>query len=259
MGSSKPIGVFDSGIGGLTVLKGLKELLPHENWIYLGDTARLPYGSKSPETIRNYTLKNLNFLKSFDCKAFVIACNSASTQFSESDFQGIPVFNVIDPGVQAALSFGASNKLGIIGTKATINSDIYRKKLIDNNYQGTISSQACPLFVPLVEEGLFSGKITDLIIEKYLTDFKAQQIQSLILGFTHYPLLKDAIQNFFPNSLSLITSEKFMSQNIKDKVALSDKATQKTKIMTTDDFKNVKDLALKILNEVDLDFETVDY
>lgn len=259
MGSSKPIGVFDSGIGGLTVLKGLKELLPHENWIYLGDTARLPYGSKSPETIRNYTLKNLNFLNNFGCKAFVIACNSASTQFTETEFQGLPVFNVIDPGVQAALTAGGDKKIGIIGTKATISSDIYRKKLLQQHYQGQIFSQACPLFVPLVEEGLFEGEISDLVIKKYLSTFKQEKIESLILGCTHYPLLKKTIQKFFDYPLNLISSEKFMSENIKSKVNLSEKSVHKTKIMTTDDFKNVQDLALKILNDSSLEFETVDY
>lgn len=259
MALNKPIGVFDSGIGGLTVLKGLKDYLPLENWIYLGDTARLPYGSKSPETIHHYTLKNLNFLKSFDCKAFVIACNSASTQFPDADFQGIPVFNVIDPGVQAALSLGKKKKLGITGTKATINSDIYRKKLLENHYEGEILSQACPLFVPLVEEGLYEGDITDLIIEKYLSEFKKKEIESLILGCTHYSLLKKAIQKYFEKPIQLLSSEFFMSQSIKAKVAASTKADKPIKIMTTDDYRNVQTLALKILNEKLLEFETVAY
>jgi glutamate racemase len=258
----KPIGVFDSGIGGLTVLKGLIDLLPHESWIYLGDTARLPYGSKSPDTIRNYTLQNLKFLKQYDCKAFVIACNSASTQFPDKEFQGIPVFNVIEPGVQAALSFGKNKKIGIIGTKATINSAVYKTKLQQAHYVGEILSQACPLFVPLVEEGLLNEKITDLVIEKYLHDFKTNHIESLILGCTHYPLLKEAILKYFNYPINLISSEVFMSQMIKEHNLEAKPQTQKVpkvKIMTTDDYKNVEPLANKILQDISKTFETIDF
>lgn len=258
----KTIGVFDSGIGGLTVLKGLIDLLPNESWIYLGDTARLPYGSKSPDTIRNYTLQNLKFLKQLDCKAFVIACNSASTQFPDKDFQGIPVFNVIEPGVKAAIQLGKNKKIGIIGTKATINSTVYKTKLQQANYSGEILSQACPLFVPLVEEGILNDKITDLVVEKYLQEFKTQHIESLILGCTHYPLLKEAILKYFNYPINLISSEIFMSQMIKDHNLEAKPQTQQTakvKIMTTDDYKNVESLANKILQNISKTFETIDF
>lgn len=268
-----PIGVFDSGIGGLTVLKGLIEHLPSERWIYLGDTARLPYGNKSSETIRNYTLKNLRFLTQFKCKAFVIACNSASTQFNDPFFEEVPVFNVIDPGIKAALSLGLDKRIGILGTKATIQSQVYTKKLQAAHYTGEIFSQACPLFVPLVEEGLFEDPITDLVISKYLSEMKKVKIESLILGCTHYPLLKKSILDFFANNLAasdqgpyqinLINSAFYLSDMIIKKNLVKNHHSQKTQnlpieIMTTDDYRNVKDLALKILQGHATCFETVD-
>lgn len=269
----RPIGVFDSGIGGLTVLKGLIEHLPSEQWIYLGDTARLPYGNKSSETIRNYTIKNLKFLTQFNCKAFIIACNSASAQFDDPLFEEVPVFNVIDPGIKAALSLGLDKRIGILGTKATIHSQVYTKKLQAAHYTGEIFSQACPLFVPLVEEGLFEDPITDLVISKYLSEMKKVKIESLILGCTHYPLLKKSILDFFsnslaasdqdPNQIKLINSAFFLSDMIKKKNLIQNHYSQKThdlpiNIMTTDDYRNVKDLALKILLGHATRFETVD-
>lgn len=266
MDLNKPIGVFDSGIGGLTVLKGLMDLLPHEKWVYLGDTARLPYGSKSPETIRNYTLQNLKYLSNYDCKAFIIACNSASTQFQESFFMNTPVFNVIDPGVQSALAAGSDLSLGVLGTKATINSGTYTQRLIAAGYKGKIFAQACPLFVPLVEEGLFEGPIVDLIIEKYLKAMKEQKVKSLILGCTHYPLLKKSIEKFFCDTLTLITSEKYLSQMIQNKnlnnnasLPIPKSFEKPIRILTTDDHQNVQHLVTKILSDYSFEIETVDF
>ncbi|MCB0369006.1 MAG: glutamate racemase [Bdellovibrionales bacterium] len=267
-----PIGVFDSGIGGLTVLKGLINLLPFENWVYLGDTARLPYGSKSPETIRNYTLQNLKYLSRYHCKAYVIACNSASAQFPDKSFNGVPVFNVIEPGVKQALSFTDSLKIGIIGTKATINSHIYKNKLLNQNYQGKILEQACPLFVPLVEEGLYEGDVTDLIIHQYLADFKKEKIDSLILGCTHYPLLKKALSKYFDLPIKFISSEFYLSEMLKNQKltntsnansSRNDKPkpqgfTSTIKVLTTDDYKHVKSLIEDILEDLNPSFETVD-
>ncbi|NUM60385.1 MAG: glutamate racemase [Bdellovibrionaceae bacterium] len=264
----RPIGVFDSGVGGLTVLKGLVELLPYENWIYLGDTARLPFGTKSPETIKNYTKQNLKFLAQRNCKAFVIACNSASTQFSEHSFENIPVFNVIDPGVEAAIDKGLNLKMGIIGTKATIKSRIYENKLKTKNFKGPIYSEACPLFVPIVEEGLLEGPICQLIIDKYLKNLKKEKIEALILACTHYPLLKKSLREYFDYHLEFISSEKFLAEAItKSHVKLNGNfsKTQSIQILTTDDYKNVEELAKNILSSnsisktfPQINFETAD-
>lgn len=209
-----PIGVFDSGVGGLTVLKQLCQTFPAQSWIYLGDTARLPYGTKSGVTIRTYTEENLQFLSQFNCQAFIIACNSASTQFPGHEFAGRPVFKVIQPGAIQALRESRNHKIGIIGTKATINSHIYENELRAMGFKGELMSQACPLFVPLVEEGLFHDPATDLIIDRYLRPMKEAGIDTLIMGCTHYPLLQQAFKSYFGPNVTLVSSEKELTQQL---------------------------------------------
>lgn len=209
-----PIGVFDSGVGGLTVLKQLCQTFPAQSWIYLGDTARLPYGTKSGVTIRAYTEENLHFLSQFNCQAFIIACNSASAQFPETAYADRPVFKVIQPGAIQALRETRNGKIGIIGTKATIHSRVYERELLAMGFQGEIFSQACPLFVPLVEEGLFHDPATDLIIDRYLRPMKDAGIDTLIMGCTHYPLLHSAFKNYFGPNVMLVSSERELTQQL---------------------------------------------
>lgn len=205
------IGVFDSGVGGLTVLKELATHFPTEKFIYLGDTARLPYGTKSPETIRAYSEQILNFLTSRKVDALVIACNTASSQVPEGEWQGLPVFNVIQPGAALAAQTSQSGRIGVLGTRATVASEAYTKAIHQIQPATQVFSQACPLFVPLAEEGWLEDPITNLIAYRYIHPLLAQEIDTLILGCTHYPLLKTAIQKACGSQIQLVDSGKALA------------------------------------------------
>ena len=195
------IGVFDSGFGGLTVVKEIKKVLPNEKIYYFGDTARLPYGSKSRENIEQYSEEIADFLKTKDIKALVIACNTASAMALEK-LQGkyeFPVIGVISAGARGAVKATKENKVGIIGTTGTVKSGVYNRELKKLDEKVEVYSVACPLFVPLVEEGMIDDHITDLTIEKYLETFKGK-VDSLILGCTHYPLLENSIKRYLMES-----------------------------------------------------------
>lgn len=199
---NRPIGVFDSGIGGLSVLSHLIQNFPNESFVYLGDTARLPYGSKSPQTIKHYVTQNINYLLSHhDVKAVIIACNSASTVLRDPDFSLIfksklnHIFGVIRPGSQAANALTQNNKIAIWATRATIKQDSYKKTLQELNPKIECVSVACPLLVPLVEEGLWQGPITDAVIDLYLKQLDETDVDTLVLGCTHYPFIKSTIEN----------------------------------------------------------------
>jgi glutamate racemase len=208
MSDSRPIGVFDSGIGGLTVVKALRDLLPNENIFYLGDTARVPYGPKSPETVQRYAVELAGILTRKNAKALVVACNTVSSvalpllikKFS------VPVIGVIEPGARAALQATRNRHIGVIGTRATIRSGAYEKTLraADNNVR--VSSCACPLLVPLIEEGLLDDDVTDRMIVRYLEPMLADGIDTLVLGCTHYPLLSDAIARMLKRQVMLVDS-----------------------------------------------------
>ncbi|PKL52161.1 MAG: glutamate racemase [Nitrospira bacterium HGW-Nitrospira-1] len=205
---SKPIGVFDSGIGGLTALKEIFRKLPHESTVYLGDTARVPYGIRSPETVTRYSFENTRFLFSKEVKMIVIACNTASSVSLEAikNSVPVPVIGVIEPGAKAAAAATKNKKIGIIGTEATIKSNSYAKAItsIDNRIE--VFGIACPLFVPLVEEGWTEGKIVEMVAQEYLKEMKHKGIDALVLGCTHYPLLKGVLSAVMGESVSLIDS-----------------------------------------------------
>ena len=208
MSNPRPIGVFDSGIGGLTVVKALRDRLPNETILYLGDTARVPYGPKSPETVRRYALELAQMLMQKNAKALVVACNTVSSvalplltrKFS------VPVIGVIEPGARAALQATRNRHVGVIGTRATIRSGAYEKALraTDNNVR--VSSRACPLLVPLIEEGLLDDDVTDQVIVRYLEPLLADGIDTLVLGCTHYPLLSAAIARVLGGEIALVDS-----------------------------------------------------
>lgn len=205
----QPIGVFDSGVGGLTVLRRLIHTMPQEEFVYLGDTARVPYGNKSPETIRHYTRQCVNFLLGFDVKAIVIACNTASALALDlaRELSPVPVIGMIDPAAKTAVDKSKHGNIGIIGTRATIGSHAYERAI--NEYAKGVGksikvfAKACPLFVPLAEEDFGEHPSAALIAQEYLHEFIEKGIDTLVLGCTHYPLLKNLICSTLPG-ISLI-------------------------------------------------------
>ncbi|MEN3033712.1 MAG: glutamate racemase [Aquificaceae bacterium] len=200
------IGVFDSGVGGLTVLSELRKLYPLADLVYLGDTARVPYGNRSKETIVRYSLECASFFQRSNLDLLVVACNSASA-CALNDLRkalAIPVVGVIEPGVKMALQMGREGPIGIIGTRATISSGLYRELLSSAGKR--VLEKPCPLFVPLVEEGIFSGPLAKAVVEMYLNDLKISGVKTLILGCTHYPMLKATIQEFFGPEVAVIDS-----------------------------------------------------
>lgn len=212
---NKSIGIFDSGLGGLTVLKVLSQKFPDESFCYLGDIARLPYGNKSPETIRKYGLQILKFLKDQNVKAIIIACNSASTVFlGENDFEGLPLLNVIEPGSEAALKISQDKKIGILGTSATIRSHAYQATLKKLDPSVVTIEEACPLFVPLVEEGFVNDPVTELVAQKYLAKIKKEHVKTVILGCTHYPVLKSDIAKVLGPDVKLVESGEVLSEKL---------------------------------------------
>ncbi len=222
------IGIFDSGLGGLTVLKVMAQKFPNESFCYLGDIARLPYGNKSPETIRRYGLQILKFLKEKNVKALIIACNSASTVFlGENEFEGIPLLNVIEPGAAAALEISRDNKIAVLGTSATIRSHAYRDIIKRLAQDAEVTEQACPLLVPLVEEGMVLDPITEMVAERYLAEIKAKEIKTVILGCTHYPVLRDDLQKVLGPDVKLVESGEVLATRLNslflDKVIPSEK------------------------------------
>ena len=208
MSDTRPIGVFDSGIGGLTVVKALRDVLPNEQIFYLGDTARVPYGGKSASTVERYSLEMAEILADEGVKAIVIACNSASSVALprlEQTF-AMPVIGVIKPGAQAAIGATRNRQVGVIGTRATIKSGAYERALHALDTKIDISAQACPLLVPLIEEGWLDDKLTDRVIARYLEPLVKKGIDTLVLGCTHYPLLAPAIARFLQDSVTLVDS-----------------------------------------------------
>ena len=215
MSDNRPIGVFDSGLGGLTVLNAIKKIIPNENIVYVGDTARVPYGNKSTPLIVQYALQITEFLLKKDAKLIIVACNTASAlalSALQNDFD-IPIIGVITPGADSAVKLTKNNNVGVIGTIATISSNAYQNELIKINPSINTVSQACPLFVPLVEEGLLEGPIVSAIVEYYLKNLDLSKIDTLILGCTHYPLLKPAIKQY-TNNLMLIDSADSLAKEV---------------------------------------------
>ncbi len=214
--SSLPLGVFDSGIGGLTVVHALLKTLPNENIIYFGDTARVPYGPKSPETVRGYAKQDAQFLVSQKIKMIVVACNTVSAVALDvvQKEANVPVVGVIIPGAKSAVNVSKNKRIGIIGTKGTIASNAYANAI--RQLDGTIKvfGKACPLFVPLAEEGFTNHKATEMIAKEYLFSFKQEKIDTLVLGCTHYPLLKEIIQNVL-DDVTLIDSGVATAEEVK--------------------------------------------
>ncbi|HYY24980.1 MAG TPA: glutamate racemase [Candidatus Udaeobacter sp.] len=216
MNKDSAIGLFDSGIGGLTVLQKIIELLPKENTVYLGDTARAPYGTKSVETVLRYSFENSEFLVEKDVKLVVVACNT-STAIALDRLKSsldIPVIGVIESGVRKALERSRNKKIGVIGTEATIQSGAYTKALRAKDVKVEVYSRACPLFVPLVEEGWTDNDVVEMTVKAYLGSLKQSGIDTLILGCTHYPLLKKAIRKLMGDAVYLVDSAEEIANEV---------------------------------------------
>ncbi len=253
----RPIGVFDSGIGGLTVVRQLQRVLPREDIVYLGDTARVPYGSKSPETVIRFAVEDSQFLMQEQVKAIVVACNTASA-WALGRLQErfpVPIFGVILPGAQAALESSVNRRIGVIGTSATERSQAYAKCIVAQETQAKVFTRACPLLVPLVEEGWLTHPVTRAVLGVYLTPLRLQRIDTLVLGCTHYPLLKPAIRRIMGGRVRLIDSAEscaaYVEQGLAKRNLLRPSARRPGSIraFVTDEVQRFEDLAKRFLGD----------
>ncbi len=220
-----PIGVFDSGIGGLTVVKAMKQLMPNEHFLYFGDTAHMPYGDKSAEAIKHYSMEIGKFLEQKGIKALVIACNSASAsagkEIKKHFSKSFPVVNVIDPVIEH-LAHSKYNEVGLIGTKRTVDSGIYLRKLKKNAPKIKLKSKATPLLAPMIEEGFFNNNISKTIIHSYMSAPQLKNIQALILACTHYPLIEKEVNQFYNGKIEIINSANIVAKKVKDSLENKD-------------------------------------
>lgn len=216
--AKQPIGVFDSGIGGLTVVSALRQLLPNESIFYLGDTARVPYGGKSAATVQRYSREIADILLQEKAKTIVVACNTASALALPNLEETLPVTvtGVIVPGARAALAQTRSGHIGVIGTRATINSGAYERALRGLNSEVRVSARACPLLVPLIEEGWLESPVTDEIVRQYLTPLLSDGVDTIVLGCTHYPLLRKAIARVAGEGIALVDSAQNCATAVKE-------------------------------------------
>ena len=246
--SELPIGLFDSGVGGLTVLAAVRDRLPGESILYLGDTARLPYGAKSPATIRRYALQCAGKLAERGIKMLVVACNTASAVALDAlaeAFPGLPVLGVVEPGAAAGCAASNSGRIAVIGTKSTIEGGVYQRAILSRRSEARITALACPLFVPLAEEGLTSGPIAEAVAAHYLGPVFAgerspDRPDCLVLGCTHFPLLKETIAKIVGREVLLVDSAATAAVEVEkilrgQSLAACDGAPLSTRFLTTDD------------------------
>lgn len=212
--NTQPIGVFDSGVGGLTVVRALMERIPFENIIYFGDTARTPYGVKSPETINRYASEITKFLLDFDVKLLIIACNTMAAVAYETvkKLSPVPVLEVIDAGARMAVQATRTKQVGVVGTPATVTSNVYARAIHRHDPAIRVFSQACPLFVPLVEEGWLDHEVTRLTAQEYMKPILAERLDTLVLGCTHYPLIKALLQDIAGQGVYLVDSAEAIAE-----------------------------------------------
>lgn len=251
------IGIFDSGVGGMTVARAVEQLLPHYPLTYLGDIARTPYGTKSARTIIEYSIENTRFLLDHGAKLIIIACNTASSVATDRlrDEFDIPIIEVITPAVEQALRQSGKGRIGIIGTRATIRSGVYETMILAQQPGHKVFSSACPLLVPLVEEGWMSKRETKMILRRYLHPLKDQQIDTLVLGCTHYPLLKHLIQPRIGKRVTLIDSSIAAAEYLRQYLASNTVLTEdenhlpnENRYFVTDLTESAQFIAAKIFN-----------
>lgn len=261
MADTRPIGVFDSGIGGLTVLREIWKVLPGESTIYFGDNSRAPYGNKSRSTVIRYSLQNMKFLESKDVKMIVIACNTASAYAYDTlkDRAGVPVVEVVTPGAEAAIRATKNGKIGIIGTKATISTGVYKQAVEKNAEKHGIKNieiyqKTCPLFVSLAEEGWWDNEVARLTAKEYLTPLKEAGIDTLVLACTHYPLLTKVIGEIMGEGITLVNTGEAAAAVVKDMLsdggmAPEDAGTPKREFYTSDEPEMFENVATPFLGE----------
>lgn len=222
--NSKPIGVFDSGLGGLTVVRSIIEQMPEENIIYFGDTAHVPYGSRSREQITEYVMNDVRFLSGFDIKAIVIACNTADSvaKTSIEEKYPLPVFGVVMPAAKKAAAVTENNRIGVMATEATIRSGAYERAIKSFNPDSVVISEACPLLVPLIEEGRFSkgDVVIESVVKEYIQPMKKESTDTIILGCTHYPLLYDIIKSEMPG-INIVSSSLEAANSLREIMKLN--------------------------------------
>jgi len=254
------IAVFDSGVGGLTVLTALRERWPGEDFIYLADTARLPYGSKSLHTIHQYVEQCIRFLSTYKPKAIVVACNSASTALLEMPVHSdVPVFNVVEPGARVAVQASASQRIGVLGTRATVFSEMYPKQIRKIAPDAQVFQQPCPLWVPLVEEGWIDDPVTNLIVFRYASAVTKNQIDTLILGCTHFPVLKVSIKKAVGNGIALVDSAQGLIEDLAALKLNEARGGGKLQILCTDFSPRLEETIRLLLGPLSYDsLETVD-
>ncbi|MFT6335465.1 MAG: glutamate racemase [Halioglobus sp.] len=259
---NKPIGIFDSGIGGLTVANAIQKKLPNEHLIYFGDTAHLPYGDKSADAIRFYSLKISKFLLDQQCKMIVIACNSASSAAYSTlldFFEGRTLFvNVVDPLVNAVTEKGYDN-IGVIATKMTIRSNIYRDKIKHKLQNASVHSMATPLLAPMIEEGFYEGNISQSVINTYLGSKEFSNIDALLLACTHYPLIKNEIEAYFDHKVDVLDSTDIVANSVfkllQEENLLSPKRIKKNEFFVSDYTQSFEDTA-KVFYGEEIELET---
>lgn len=224
-----PIGVFDSGVGGLTVAREIMRQLPNERIVYFGDTARVPYGSKSKETVTRFSRQIVRFLQMQDVKAIVVACNTASAYALDELEQevDIPIIGVVKPGAKTAIEATHNGKIGVIATQATIGSGIYKRYIEENDTSVSVVEKACPLFVPLVEEGLWEDPVTDEIARRYLSELIDIDIDTLILGCTHYPLIRSTVGKIMGDKVTLVNPAYETARELKELLEKEDLESDK--------------------------------
>ena len=227
-----PIGVFDSGIGGLTVVRAIQQRLPGETILYFGDTARTPYGAKSPETLVRFSLENARFLSKQKIKMLVVACNSSSAYCLPALRKelGVPVIGVIEPGARAAVGRQKRQHVGVIGTAATIRSGAYQAALKELEPSTRVSSAACPLFVPLVEEDWMNHSVTTTIAKEYLLPLKKKGIDTLVLGCTHYPLIKNVIRKVMGKGIAMVDSAQETAREVEEHLEMDNLVSSRKKV-----------------------------
>ncbi|MBS0624735.1 MAG: glutamate racemase [Verrucomicrobia bacterium] len=218
MANSRPIGVFDSGVGGLTVLREIEQILPREDVVYLGDTARMPYGNKSPETIVRYTLEGASFLLDKNIKLLIVACHTASSYGIDilQEQLPIPVIGVIQPGFELLMQSTRSMRIAILGTEATIRSKVYQNLIEEHYPKAKIFPVPCPLFAPMIEEGLVDQVFTKQIVEHYLSCLRNKKIDAALLACTHYPLIRSLIQETLGENVQLIEPARVCAEQAKE-------------------------------------------
>jgi len=260
--NKRPIGIFDSGVGGLTVFSEIRKKFPNEDLIYFGDTARVPYGPKSKNTIIDYSIQNTRFLNSFQVKLIIIACNTSSALAIEQlkDLFPVPIIGVLEPGAEQAVKTSKNGRIGIIGTEGTISSMAYPKEIKRLNTQTETFSVPCPLFVPIVEEGWHNHPVALTIAKEYLSPLLAEKIDTLVLGCTHYPMLKKVIHQAVGEEITLIDSAEAITKNLEkflatlvDEVSITgfyenNNITGKDYFYVSDNEDKFQNIASRILN-----------